>query len=378
MKGTFTIILVIWLFIGMTGCNSLTEPITDGTMMSEVTTDLLELDITSENETTELAEDQSPQNGDMRVPSWQEITNRTSAGRFCRAGSYLYYANIYDEMKLYRYDLSLDVVEIVTDNIFRVQFISQIDGVLYFSARDDDTEMDNIYSYSQNGELVMLVPEATAPLVCDGYLYYHKNTNVFEASVSRMNLKDETVEELIPANYNCSTMTINIADNRLYAANLADVFCFDLVTGKLTNLTNQKFENGVNKLQLHGEYLYFYTYGNDAAIMRMNINGGSPEEVLQFNGGNFWYDVMLVLDDCIVFSGRQNNAKVDGEEFIRGMYVYNFDDGSVKRIGNSRGPTVYFDDGKLYCLMTTEDTGEQKIEVIDLDGNLLTGQFSFN
>ena len=244
--------------------------------------------------------------------------NRTCAGMLCEKDSGIYYANVFDNMKLYRYDSADNTTTLLTNEVCRVQFISEYDNKIYFTAHpadfvnsdntdfNDETEIvstkSNIYSIDPDGKnLELLIENAKGSIVTKDYIYFHDSLDNYAFGIYRMNLSSRKIEKLIDRSYECSDMTMNIVGNTLYAYTLADIITCDLDTLEIKNITNCKYKNGINKLQYRDGYLYYYTYGYDAAIMRYNISSGEEETVLRFNDGDFWYDVMLVDGENIIY-----------------------------------------------------------------------------
>ena len=298
--------------------------------------------------------------------------NRASAARLLKVGDVIYYSNVYDDLKLYRYDISTYENVCLVDDLFRVQYISLVDNTLYFSAISYEyPEYYNVYSLTEDSKPLLLIDHASAPLLYEGYIYYFDYTDEFQQGVFRKEITSGITQELIGRSYNCSDMALNVVDNKVFAHNLGDILVYDLSTGTLENITKGKYTNGINKLQLYGQYLYFYTYGETSAIIRMNIATYEEQTVLEFNEGNFWYDVMIASNDYVFFTGRQNNAKKEGEEFVSGSYVYSLETQEVSRIFDSSGPTCYLYNNIAYCLRSQVDTGSNDMIVFDLKGNIL-------
>ena len=297
--------------------------------------------------------------------------NRSTVGRLFGDDA-LYYANVFDGLRLYRYEPETNTKSLMTDAVHRVQFISEYEGNLYFSALSTANvgSKSNIYRIDCNGDNLKLVLEgAQAPLINEGFLYYHDALDDYACGIYRMSLDTGEIQELIPKNYECSAMTINIVDNFLYAYGLVDIFALDLTTMEMENVTNGMYPYGIGKLQYSEGYLYYYTYGPNASIMRYDIKAKTHETVCVFNEGDFWYDVLLIDGTQIVFTGRQTQAlreDQDESEMIRGTYIFDMDTKDIKQLSStSLGPTCYIYNHKLIALHTVEDTGTNQVIVTD-------------
>lgn len=304
--------------------------------------------------------------------------NRSCAGRFYGEDGCLYYANVFDELKLYRYDIDANKVSLMTEDVHRVQFISEYDGKLYFSALSltNDSLGSNIYRIDKNGDSLELVLEnSKAPLIMDGYMFYHDSLDPYAYGVYRMNLKSGQIDELIDKTYECSAMTINIVDNILYAGGLTDIIACDLTTLEIENITRGMHKYGINKLQYSDGYLYYYTYAPEASIMRYEIESKRNETVCVLNDGDFWLDVLLVDGNNIIFTGSQTQALREEQNesmYIVGTYICSAKTGDIRQISRvALGPTCYIYDNKIIALHTLADAGKNQVIIMDYEGNLL-------
>lgn len=185
---------------------------------------------------------------------------------------------------------------------------------------------------------------------------------------------------LLPPGYFYSDVTLLVVGDSLYFHNLMDIFHLDTISLELTNITNGVHKNGLNKLQYADGYLYYYTYGKNAAIHRISAgNTDDRETVLLFNDGDFWYDNLLVVDNSLIFTGRQSSSLSEGEpeeNFIRGTFKYSFQSGIVERIHEqSWGPACYVTHDYIVSIQNAEDKGADTILIMDYDGNDLSSSF---
>lgn len=301
--------------------------------------------------------------------------NRTSASRICQNENIIYYSNVFDDRKLYLYNMNTDEDILLTDKVYKVQFISIFGNKIYFSGMFiDNPENFNIYSIDNNGEnLKFEIENAKGAIIDNGYIYYHDSYDDFEFGLYRKNIKTEEVEELLNKEYQCSDMTINIVGDCIYAHNLYDIIKYNINTHEITNITSGKYEYGLNKLQYHNGFLYYYTYYENAMIKRIDVNTGIEEDVLIFNNGDFWYDVLLVTNDYIFFKGSQYTVLKDGdseENIVRGTFKYSISEDKVYKIYNkSLGPTFYLINDFIIAILSIEDNGTNEIIILDYDGN---------
>ncbi|MBE6632009.1 MAG: DUF5050 domain-containing protein [Ruminococcaceae bacterium] len=309
-------------------------------------------------------------------------TNRSSGGKIYGDGKSIFYANVFDDMKLYRYDIDSDSSELMTDAVNKVDFISEYEDKIYFSsllASENNRSICNVYRIDKDGQnLELLLENSDAPLVVDGYLYYHDYYDNYVNNVYRMDLESGESEKLLSEQMGeWSKLTINLADNVLYAYNLVDIYTLDLGTKELKNITEGMYaeRGGINKVQYSNGYLYYYTYGFGASIMRYDISSEKHETVCTANDGNFWHDVLLVDGNSVIFTGRQIQALEEGQdesEFVRGVYLCNSETGEIEQLSNQPlGSTCYLYDGCIISLQSEEEGYENKIVVMDYDGNTI-------
>lgn len=321
----------------------------------------------------------------IQYPSSEEYfyVNRSSAARLCQDGNTIYYSNPYDNKMLYKYNIETNENILLTDEVRRVQYISNANGKIYFSALAvENPERYNIYSIGKDGNNLKLeIENAKASIIAGKYIYFHDALDDFEYGVYRKDTETGETEELISKEYMCNSMTINLAGDYLYAYTMSDIIKYNINTGEITNITAGKYEYGLNKLQYYKGYLYYYTFGNNATIKRFNIETETEEDILMYNGGDFWYDVLLVTDEYIFFTGRQSSALKEGEDesnFVRGTFRYSFSDKSVKKVyERSLSPTCYIADTALFAVLSAEDSGiKDEIIIIDFDGNDISDHYS--
>lgn len=306
--------------------------------------------------------------------------NRTSAARMYADNNVMYYRNVFDDSKLYKYELETGKKTCLTDEVYMVQFISMAGDKLYFSGKDslDSYESANVYSIDADGNnLTLEIAEADAPIVENGYIYYHDDVVPFISGIYRKNIDTGETEMLVSRDYECSAMTINIVEDTIYFDNSYDIFRYSIADKKVTNITSGKYDSGLNKLQYKDGYLYYYRNdykdGNSAAVKRMNTETYEEEEVFLFNNGHFWYDNLLVNDDYIIFTGSQPSPLKEGEpkeNFVRGTFRYSFEDNEIVKIyPSSLGPTCHLTDDYIISIMNAEDKGINDIVIVDYDGN---------
>ncbi len=302
-------------------------------------------------------------------------TNRTSGGRLCHIGDSIFYSNVFDGHRLYKYDINANEHSRMIDTVDKIQFISVNNNKIWFSGTPvDNNSYPNIYSYDLiNKILIREIESAKAPIIFDNYIYYHDIIDDFSCGISRKNMDNEKIESLVENKYCCSDMTMNIADGYIYFHNYVDIYKYNISTSELINITEGKYKNGINKLQLIDKSLYFYTYDNPSAINKIDINGNENEkEILIFNGGNFWYDNLLIAGDYIFFTGRQYTSLNPGEpeeNFVTGTFRYNVINREINKIYNrSLGPTLYIGSNYLIALLSAEDNNIDDIIIIDYYG----------
>ena len=289
--------------------------------------------------------------------------NRTSTGAYFENENSVWWADVFDESKLCRYNKDSGELTVVSDELVGVSCISEYDGDIYFTALSLKgeylDEADSVYSSgiyhvdaSANADDIepeLFIADASGALFYDGYVYYHNTADValHAESIYRMSLADGKLEKLVDSKgHEWLDMTISVADGCLYLADLVDLYACDLETLELTNLTGGRFapDGGINKPQYRDGAVYFYTYqyNDNAAIYRYVVETGEIEQVLLLNGGDFWCDVLLVDEDRIIFNGRQASQPAEGEQRARGLYEFDLVTGTITLItSDSTGPTCY-------------------------------------
>lgn len=322
---------------------------------------------------------ESPSDPLLSTVDWF-YTNRTSVARMYAEDNIMYYRNVFDDSKLYKYDKTTGEKICLTDEVTRVQFISIADDKIYFSGTNTliPDETANVYSISPDGQnLTLEITAAKAPIVKDGYIYYHDDVVPFMSGICRKNISTGETETLVSRDYECSDMTINIVDDTIYFDNSGDIFRYSISKNETANITSGRYDGVIGKLQYRDEYLYYYRNdyktGTAAAVKRMNTLTCEEEEIFKFNNGDFWYDNLLVTDEYIFFTGCQSSSLKEGEpneNFVRGTFRYSFADDEIEKIyPSSLGPSLHVAGEYLISIMNEEDNGENDIAVIDLDGN---------
>lgn len=309
------------------------------------------------------------------------LPNRTSAAKICMYGSDMFYANVYDSSKLYKYNIESDVCTLFVDSVFQVRYISIVDDMVYFSGTDTNgSETVHIYRVDISGQnLVKIIENAKGAYIHDGFIYYHDYENAFAMGISRQNLETGATENLISVDAHVSDMTINIYEDNIYYHDLMDIYKYNIPSKELTNITNGQNPNGINKLQLVDGYLYYYTYGVPSSIKRIDIATFTEETVLTFNTGDFWFDNLLVTPDKIVFTGRQNSALAEGKteaDFVRGTFLYDITNDDVTKLWDTNlGPTCHIVEDYIVALFSLQDKGTTDILVVDFSGNDCSADF---
>lgn len=89
---------------------------------------------------------------------------------------HIYYSNVYDQRRLYRWDKDNSVHELVAEYLLMSGDITVTEQNVFFSAWDvskDKSDIRNIYCISLNENYIeLLVEKAISPLVVDDKVYY--------------------------------------------------------------------------------------------------------------------------------------------------------------------------------------------------------------
>lgn len=373
--------LILPLSVCITGCSSKRSE-------NESTNDTSAETLVTESFDTTETDNAMDTSCTMSCEEYNYYPNRTSASRFCEdiSTNSILYRNVFDNDLLYQYDISSKESVCLT-NIYGVQFISTDYNSerIFFSGYDsiDNSDKINIYSVSKiNSTPKLEIENAKGAIITSEYIYYHGIMDEFTYDISRKNISSGKVETLISPEYLCSDMTMIVVGDSLYFHNLFDIYHMNTVSRELTNITNGVHANGLNKLQYADGYIYYYTYGEKAAIKRIPISKMSmdnEETILEFNNGDFWYDNLLVVDNSLIFTGRQASPLSDGESeenFLRGTFKYSIPNNTVEKIyENSLGPTCYVTHDYIISIQNAEDTRTDTIIIIDFEGNDLSPSF---
>ncbi|MGI6742906.1 MAG: DUF5050 domain-containing protein [Eubacteriales bacterium] len=316
--------------------------------------------------------------GSETLPNDPFFGNLTNASRVYRESGYIYYANPYEDLRLWRYDTQAGASEPLGDITNGAMFISGYKGYIYFAGRTGGPgSAHNIYRVKGLSEPELLLENASPLFASDGWLYYHETIDPYEYDICRYNLSTKKTEKLFDRSLLADEQNICLVGDRLYGAGAGRIYRYDLGEGALTEITEQPFENAINKLQYSGGYLYFYLFGG-GEIRRYDIEKDEFETVLAMNDGDFSFGELIAADDFIYFSGRQRGAAVEGEEFFGGCFVYEFDTKEVRRIAESGafGPECYVIDDKIFVLRASEYGHETpEIVIYDLNGSDISAEF---
>jgi hypothetical protein len=304
--------------------------------------------------------------------------NLTDASRVYRESGYIYYANPYEDFRLWRYDMQAGTGEPLGDITGGAMFISGYKGYIYFAGRTGGPgSAYNIYRVKGMSEPELLLENASPLFAADGWLYYHETIDPYEYDICRYDLSTKKTEKLFDRSLLVDEQNICLVGGKLYGAGAGRIYSCDLGDGAVTEITDRPFENAINKLQYSGGYLCFYLFGG-GEIRRYDIEKDEFETVLVMNGGDFSFGELIAADDFIYFSGCQRSAETEGEEFFGGCYIYDFETEEVRRIAEpgAFGPGCYIIDDRIFVLHAPEYGVEAPgIAVYDLNGSDISAEF---
>ncbi|GHU37030.1 hypothetical protein FACS1894105_08390 [Clostridia bacterium] len=306
--------------------------------------------------------------------------NHSSAGRVCQDGDEIFYMNVYDEMLLTKYNMKTGQVQLLTDEVGRVQYITTKGDRVYFSAIPRDQSLPhkyNVYSIDKNGgDLTLEVEIAHGSIFIGDYMYFNDSLDDFISGVYRKNMTTGEITEVISVKYECDHMNINIVGDYMYARAYYIMLKVNLNTLEIEEIPTTDYDYAMAKMQYFGGNLYYYAYGEvygeQWSVRKQNPLTDERESLFTINNGDFWGNALLVTSDYIFVSGMFTSPD-NGEDINdrRGTYRYSFASGEVEKICESVIYTSYIVDNKILALNSSDEVEFPFLAIYDFDGNKL-------
>ncbi|MGI6742907.1 MAG: DUF5050 domain-containing protein [Eubacteriales bacterium] len=296
--------------------------------------------------------------GSETLPDDPFYGNLTNASKVFRDSEYLYFANPYDDFKLYRYDSKTDTPENIGGETGGVMYIFSYEGYIYFSARVGNAESAyNVYRTKGEGAPETVLENAVAVFAADGQLIYRDFIDPFEYDIFRYDFSTKESVKLFDRELSVDESNLCYADGRLYFSGGAyaegenKIYVIDdLKSGAYRAINEQPFNTAINCLQYRGGSLYFYRDYDESAIVRYDIAKGEFENVFVMKDGDFDFYGLIVNNDYIYFSGRQNSAEAEGEEYVEGSFVYDLETKDLRELPEPLGPGCFVVNDFIYNL----------------------------
>ena len=244
--------------------------------------------------------------------------NLLNGGLFCEVDDTIYFANPYDQNKLYRMDKDMSNVKKVIDD--KVSYLNGAGRYLFYTRRNDQLKSDAnaILSLSTTGLFRMNIstgsvkslyddPTQIACLYGNNIYYQHYDQKdglrlhsvVIDGSEDKELLKEGASPYAvsggriyysgIDGNHNIHSMNTDGSDSQT------------IYEGNCTSVTK------------HGDYLYFMNADQNYCLCRIAVNGGSPETLIGQQIATY-----NISDD-----GNTIYYQLDNGTSENGLYAYN-------------------------------------------------------
>lgn len=325
------------------------------------------------------------------------VNSNEAGGGFYKNNNSIYYANVFDSRKLYRYDINADNSVLIADNIEKVLYIRMYDDIIYFTGMPDASVYggDNRYSIfkiSEDGSnLEMVIDYAMNSIIIDEYMYYLDRSQEYIYSICRYNLKNENNETLIDVEQ--QPYQINVVDNKIYYCTLGNTvveYCID--TKETKNLAYEEYT--LERLQYFDGALYYHscfvTNKTNAKTLVKKIDLTTYEVETVFDFVEVYehpkeYEIhgiklfsLNVTENEIFFSGR---LRMKGEqEDELGAFIYDRNTHKIQRIEcvdtiDLMSMATYVTDDAIFYMKSVDIDNENKITVLDHYGNNISDHY---
>lgn len=293
------------------------------------------------------------------------FSNRALYSYIAENNTHIFYANPYDNRKLYAFDKQSRENSIMIMYLENCGDIIATDDIVYLSGWNIDRsskDVRNIYriDLKNNNNVELIVESAISPLVLENKMYYLNDDaprNIYEY--------DFTTREsnALVTGYDCDNMVI--LDDILYSVSLGKgcIIKHNLKTDETQEIY---VEGEPDRLFEFKGALYFYTTGEKGYIYKMSSLTNDVERIVEYNNGDFYFTGLIATDKFIYFSGTELiNRRTTGNA----LYRYDFRNQKVEKINSDRFSNIFRLNDTLYLFgLDGTSLDGPMIKIINADG----------
>lgn len=325
------------------------------------------------------------------------VNSNEAGGGFYQIEDSIYYANVYDSRKLYKYDVNTDKSVLVADHIERVLYIRIYDDVIYFTGIPDVSVYGGKNRYSifkinlDGSNLEMVIDNAMNSIIVDNYLYYLDRSQEYIYSICRCNLVNGDTEIIIDVDQ--QPYQINIVKDRIYFCTFGNTvveYCIE--TKETRTLAYEEYT--LERLQYFDGALYYHScfVSNKAdaktLVKKIDLETYEVETIFDFvevyNHPNDYeiqgikFFSLNVTDKKIFFSGR---LRLKGEhEDELGAFIYDRSKDKISRIEcvdtiDLMSMATYVTNDSIFYMKSFDIDNESKITILDHNGNNISNRY---
>lgn len=245
--------------------------------------------------------------------------NLLNGGLFCEVDDTIYFANPYDQNKLYQMDRDMSDVEKVIDD--KVSYLNGAGRYLFYTRRNDQLKSDAnaILSLSTTGLFRMklstgsvksLYDEATQTACLYGNNIFYQHYDQKEGLKLHSVMIDGTEDKELLGE---GAAPYAVSGDRIYYSGIdKDHNIHSMSIGGSDNQT--VYEGNCTNVTKHGDYLYFMNAEQNYSLCRIALNGGSPETIVGQQIATY-----NISDDGNTIYYQLDNGTSDN-----GLYEYSF------------------------------------------------------
>lgn len=242
---------------------------------------------------------------DIQVNGYSEYfySNAAQYSYIAENKEHIYYSNVYDQRRLYRWDKDNSVHELIAEYLLMSGDITAMDQTVYFSAWDvskDKSDVRNIYRFNTNdSNIEMLIEKAISPLVIEDQIYYLSDDTPRDVYVYDM--KSGTSQVLIEG-LDCIGLVYTKDVLYTISDGKGAILRLDLKTNALQETIVQ---GGAASLSLYDNVLYFCTIYDKCYGYMIDLKTDKMQKVVDYNNGDFYFLGITPSKQYIYFSGSK-------------------------------------------------------------------------
>lgn len=211
--------------------------------------------------------------------------NLLNGGLFCEVDDIIYFANPYDQNKLYKMDKDMSNVDKVIDD--KVSYLNGAGRYLFYTRRNDRLKNDGdaLLSLSTTGLFRMrlstgsvksLYEDATQVACLYGNSIYYQHYDQKDGLRLHSVMIDGSEDKEI---LNGPAAPYAVSGDRIYYVGIdREHNIHSMATDGSDNQTI--YEGNCTNLSKNGDYLYFMNIDQNYSLCRIALNGGSPETLV--------------------------------------------------------------------------------------------------